>query len=53
MEEKKIPFLLYEAEMTKVEMMIRKFWVMCLVLLGVLVGSNLCWIIHFFGLVGI
>lgn len=53
MEEKKtvaqIPFIAYEASMARMERTQRRLWVATLVMIGLLAGSNLAWIIHFFG----
>ena len=49
MEEKRVPFVVHEATMTRMERVQRRIWIMALVLIGLLVGSNTAWIIHFFG----
>ena len=51
MEEKKteIPFIVYEAEMTRAERTQRRLWITSLIMLGLLFGSNAAWIIRLFG----
>jgi hypothetical protein len=49
MEDKKIPYIVHEASMARYERKERRLWITLLILLGVLGGSNLFWIIYFFG----
>lgn len=49
MEDKKIPYIVHEASMARYEWKERRLWITLLILLGALGGSNLFWIIHFFG----
>ena len=49
MEEKRyIPFIAHEADMTRLERMIERLWITILTVLGLLVGSNIFWIIRYF-----
>ena len=49
MEEKKISFIQPELMMAKVERTQRRLWIATLIMIGLLGGSNIAWIIHFFG----
>ncbi len=47
MSEKTISFFQHEEEMTRLERSINRIWILCIVLIAALVGSNTAWIIHF------
>lgn len=49
MEEKKISFIQHELMMAKAERTGRRLWIATLIMIALLAGSNLAWIIHFFG----
>lgn len=41
-----IPFVAHEADMTRMERIIRRLWVLCIILVIALIGSNVGWIIY-------
>jgi preprotein translocase subunit SecY len=41
-----IPFVVYEKEMTRYERVIKKLWVIIILLIVFLVGSNIVWIVY-------
>ena len=41
-----IPYIAHEADMTRMERMNRRLWILCLVLIVALIGSNVGWIIY-------
>lgn len=41
-----IPYIAHEADMTRMERMNRRLWILCLVLIVALIGSNAGWIIY-------
>ena len=41
-----IPFIVYEKEMTRYERVIKKLWVIIILLTVFLVGSNIVWIVY-------
>ena len=47
MEERNIPFIAHESQMSRLERIQTRIWVLALILIGLLVGSNALWIIHF------
>ena len=47
MEEKKISYFQHEGIMARMERTQRRLWVVCLVALGLLAGSNIMWVIKF------
>lgn len=49
MEEKKISFIEHELMMTKAERTERRLLIATVIMVGLLAGSNIAWIIHFFG----
>ena len=49
MEEKKISFIQHELMMAKAERTGRRLWIATLIMIALLGGSNIAWIIHFFG----
>lgn len=49
MEEKKISFIQHELMMAKSERTERRLLIATVIMVGLLAGSNIAWIIHFFG----
>ena len=49
MEEKKISFIQHELMMAKAERTERRLLIATVIMVGLLAGSNIAWIIHFFG----
>ena len=49
MEEKKISFIQHELMMAKAERTQRRLLIATVIMVGLLAGSNIAWIIHFFG----
>lgn len=41
-----IPFIVYEKEMTRYERVIKKLWVIIILLIVFLVGSNIVWVVY-------
>ena len=41
-----IPFVAHEADMTRMERVIRRLWVLCIVLVLMLVGTNAGWLYY-------
>lgn len=41
-----IPFIVYEKEMTRYERVIKKLWVLIILLIVLLVGTNVSWLIY-------
>lgn len=41
-----IPYIVYEGTMARFERIIRRLWILCIILVVMLVGSNLAWIIY-------
>lgn len=41
-----IPFIVYEKEMTRYERVIKKLWILIILLIVLLVGSNIVWIVY-------
>lgn len=41
-----IPFIVFEKEMTRYERVIKKLWVIIILLIVFLVGSNIVWIVY-------
>lgn len=48
MEEKKISFLAHESSLSRLERIQKRLWIVALMLILLLVGSNTAWIVHFF-----
>lgn len=46
MENKSIPFLLFESVTTRFERTIEKLWILCIILIVLFVGSNAFWIYY-------
>ena len=41
-----IPFVAHEADMTRMERVVRRLWILCIILALALVGSNVAWVIY-------
>lgn len=41
-----VPYIVYEGEMARSERHIKRLWITVLVLIGLLVASNLAWIVY-------
>lgn len=46
MEEKTVPYIVFESTMTRLERTIKRLWILCMILLAVIVGSNIAWIYY-------
>lgn len=46
MPERTVPYIIFEGEMARQERTIKRLWIMCLITLVLLVGSNICWIFY-------
>ena len=46
MENKDIPYIAFESEMARSERHIKRYWILCIILIVLLVGSNALWIIR-------
>lgn len=44
MEQKMIPYICHEGDMARAERTIRRLWILCILLVVLLVGTNLAWI---------
>ena len=41
-----IPYIVYEAEMTRSERNFKRLWVVVIILISLLVATNLCWLAY-------
>lgn len=41
-----IPYIVYEAEMTRLERNFKRLWVVVIILISLLVTTNLCWLAY-------
>lgn len=41
-----IPYIVYEAEMTRSERNFKRLWVIVIILISLLVATNLCWLAY-------
>lgn len=41
-----IPFVAHEADMTRMERVIRRLWILCIILALALVGTNAAWVVY-------
>ena len=41
-----IPFVAHEADMTRMERVIRRLWILCIILVLALVGTNAAWVVY-------
>ena len=44
MEQKMIPYICHEGDMARAERTIRRLWILCILLVVLLVGTNIAWI---------
>lgn len=45
-EQTNIPYIAYEAAQSRLERIIKRLWIMCIVLVLLLVGTNVAWLIY-------
>ncbi len=45
-----VPFIVHESDKARMERTINRLWILIIVALALLVGSNAYWIAHFFAL---
>ena len=43
---REIPYIVYESATTRLERTIKRLWILCILLVVLLVGSNITWIIY-------
>lgn len=41
-----VPYIAYEANMSQLERIIKRLWIVCILLIVLLVGSNIAWLIY-------
>lgn len=41
-----VPYIVYEAEMSRFERIIKRLWIVCILLIALLVGSNIAWLVY-------
>lgn len=41
-----IPFVAHEADMTRMERVVRRLWILCIILALALVGTNAAWVVY-------
>lgn len=46
MEQQMIPYFCHEGDMARMERTIKRLWIMCVILVVLLVGTNACWIYY-------
>lgn len=46
MEQKMIPYYFHEGDMARAERTIRRLWILCILLIVLLVGTNIAWIVY-------
>lgn len=46
MEQKDVPFIVFEASMSRMERTIKRLWITIMLLICLLVGSNLAWLYY-------
>lgn len=43
---KDVPFIAYEYAQSRLERIIKRLWILCIILIVLLVGSNISWLIY-------
>lgn len=46
MDQKMIPYFCHEGEMARAERTIKRLWILCILLVVLLVGTNIAWIVY-------
>lgn len=46
MEQQMIPYFCHEGEMARAERTIKRLWILCILLIVLLVGTNIAWIVY-------
>ena len=42
----KIPYIVHESIVARMERTIKRMWILCILLIILLIGTNIAWIIH-------
>ena len=42
----KVPYIIHESIVARMERTIKRMWILCILLIIFLIGSNIAWIIH-------
>ena len=46
MDDKMVPYIVYESALSRMERTIKRMWILCMILVAVIVGSNIAWIYY-------
>lgn len=46
MDQKMIPYFCHEGDMARAERTIKRLWILCILLIVLLVGTNIAWIVY-------
>ena len=46
MDDKMVPYIVYESTLARMERTIKRMWILCMILVAVIIGSNVAWIYH-------
>lgn len=41
-----VSYIVYESALTRMERTIKRLWILCMILVAVIIGSNIAWIYH-------
>lgn len=46
MDEKSVPYIVFESTLARMERTIKRLWILCMILIAVIIGSNIAWIYY-------
>lgn len=46
MKDKSVPYIVYESALARMERTIKKLWILCIILLAIIIGSNIAWLYY-------
>lgn len=46
MEDRTVPYIVYESAMCRMERTIKRLWILCIILIAIVLGSNMAWIYY-------
>ena len=46
MDDKTVPYIVYESAMSRMERVIKRLWVLCIILIAIIIGSNIAWMYY-------
>lgn len=46
MDEKTVPYIVYESAVSRMERIVKRLWILCIILIAIIIGSNMAWLYY-------